>query len=264
MRLSIKDAAVGYDDNPVQRHISFSVESGKVCCVLGPNGCGKSTLVKTILGMLPLLGGAITIDGEDVTSWSPARLAKSVAYVAQSHDRPFPFTVREAVMMGRMGHMGMRQSKPSREDWNIVENAMREMGIWQLRDDPYLDISGGEFAMTMFARALAQQPELLILDEPTAALDYGNAVRVISKVRKLAKEGFAVLMVTHNPDHAFMCGADVALFTRHKPVKFGGAYDIITRANIQEAYGINVKLVEFTHDNQELMRTCAPEFGDDE
>ena len=138
---------------------------------------------------------------------------------------------------------------------------MEEMGIYHLRDAPYMDISGGELQMVMFARALAQEPQMLILDEPTAALDYGNAVRVIEKVRHLARSGYAVLMITHNPDHAFMCGANVALFTKAQPMKFGGAFEIITRENIKDAYGINVKLVEFTHDNQEVMRMCAPEFG---
>lgn len=104
---------------------------------------------------------------------------------------------------------------------------------------------------------------MLILDEPTAALDYGNAVRVIEKIRQLASSGYGVMMVTHNPDHAFMTKANVALFMRKKPMVFGNAYDVITRANISDAYGVNVKLVEFTHDNQEIMRTCAPEFGGD-
>ena len=115
--------------------------------------------------------------------------------------------------------------------------------------------------MVMFARAIAQEPQMLILDEPTSALDYGNAIRVVEKVRELANAGYGILMVTHNPDHAFMMGANVALFTHNDPMKFGSAFEIITRENIQAAYGVNVKLVEFTHDNQQIMRTCAPEFG---
>lgn len=262
MKLAIRDAAVGYDRNhPVQRHMSMTLESGEVCCVLGPNGCGKTTLVKTILGMLPLLAGHITIDGDDVTSWSAACLSRSVAYVAQAHGQPFPFQVKDVVMMGRIGRTRHGSGQPDREDYNVVENAMMDMGIYHLRDVAYSDISGGELQMVMFARALAQEPQLLILDEPTSALDYGNAVRVIEKVRELAAAGYAVLMITHNPDHAFMTGANVALLTRHDPVKFGSAFDIITRENIQKAYGVNVKLVEFTHDNQEVMRMCAPEFG---
>ncbi len=262
MKLIVRDASVGYDaDKPVQKLVNFSVSNGEVCCVLGPNGCGKTTLVKTILGLNPLLSGSITIDGSDVTQWSASRLSEQVAYIAQNHAQAFPFQVKDVVMLGRINRTRSVSGKPSRQDYNIVENAMAEMGILHLRDRPYSDISGGELQMVMFARALAQQPEMLIMDEPTAALDYGNAVRVIEKVRELADSGYAIVMITHNPDHAFMTGANVALFMRNRNMIFGSAFEVITRENIQDAYGVNVKLVEFTHDNQEIMRMCAPEFG---
>lgn len=262
MKLIVNNAAIGYErGNPIQRHVGFSLSSGEVCCILGPNGCGKTTLVKTILGMNPLLDGSITLDGSDVTAWSASRLADSVAYIAQKHAQSFPFQVKDLVMMGRTNKMKSINGQPSNKDFNIVENALEEMGIRHLREASVNDISGGELQMVMFARALAQEPQMLIMDEPTAALDYGNAVRVIEKVRHLRKLGYAVLMVTHNPDHAFMTGASVALFMKGRPMIFGTAFEIITRENIQNAYGVNVKLVEFTHDNQEIMRTCAPEFG---
>lgn len=262
MKLAIREAAVGYEKSkPVQKFVNMTVESGEICCILGPNGCGKTTLVKTILGLLPLIAGHITIDGDDVTKWSASRLSQTVAYVSQNHEQPFPFQVKDVVMMGRINRVSRGSGQPNREDYNVVENAMMDMGIYHLRDVPYCDVSGGELQMVMFARAIAQEPQMLILDEPTSALDYGNAVRVISKVRELAAAGYAVLMITHNPDHAFMCGANVALFTRDAPMKFGDAFSIITRENIQAAYGVNVKLVEFTHDNQQVMRMCAPEFA---
>lgn len=262
MKLVVRDATVGYPQGePLQSMVNLSVASGEVCCILGPNGCGKSTLVKTILGLNPLKAGSITLDGEDMTAWSAKRLSQQVAYVAQNHRQPFPFLVKDVVMLGRSGKLSSMGGQPSRKDRNIVENALEDMGIRHLRDVPYVDISGGELQLVMFARALAQEPSLLILDEPTAALDFGNAVRVIDKVRHLAQSGYGVLMVTHNPDHAFMTQANVALFKKNKPMVFGSAYDIINRANIQDAYGVNVKLVEFTHDNDEIMRTCAPEFG---
>lgn len=260
MKLVARDVSVGYSaDAPLQKHIDFSVESGQVLCVLGPNGCGKSTLVKTLLGAVPLLGGSLTIDGSDVTAWSAKRLSKSVAYIAQAHDRPFPYAVKDVVMMGRASRLGLG-GQPGARDFNMVENAMEELGIRHLREKPYVDISGGELQMVMFARALVQEPQMIVMDEPTAALDYGNAVKVIEKIRELAQTGFAIVMVTHNPDHAFMTGAKVALFKRGKPMVFGDANEVITRQNIQEAYGVNVKLVEFTHDNKEIMRMCAPEF----
>lgn len=262
MKLIVRDASIGYPHaEPLQTRVNLSVSGGEVCCILGPNGCGKSTLVKTILGLNPLQAGAILFDGEDMTVWDAKKLSRHVAYVAQTHAQPFPYLVKEVVMLGRTGKINALGGQPSRKDKNIVENAMEEMGIRHLRNVPYVDISGGELQLVMFARALAQEPMMLILDEPTSALDYGNAVLVIEKIRQLAQSGYAVMMITHNPDHAFMTKANVALFMRKKPMVFGNAYDVITRKNISDAYGVNVKLVEFTHDNQEIMRTCAPEFG---
>lgn len=262
MKLALRDVEIGYDPKKsIQRHISLTAESGSVTCLLGPNGCGKTTLVKTILGEVPLIGGNITADGDDVTKWGAARLSDTIAYVAQKHEQPFPFQVKDIVMFGRIGKITSLGGQPTREDYNIVENAMMEMEIYHLRDKPYMDISGGELQMVMFARALAQEPRLMILDEPTASLDYGNAVRVIEKIRGLAASGLAVMMITHNPDHAFMTGAKVALMMRNEIMRFGPAFDIITRENIQDAYGTNIKIVEFTHNNQEVMRMCAPEFG---
>ena len=261
MHLSVNDAAIGYEkDKPLQRYVNFSVTSGEICCVLGPNGCGKTTLVKTVLGLVPLLSGSIAVDGSDVTKWSAQRLSQTMAYVAQRHDQPFPYLVKDVVMMGRIAKTNGIAGQPTREDRNIVENAMADMGIRHLRDVPYVDISGGELQMVMFARALVQEPQMLILDEPTASLDYGNAVRVIEKVRDLAEAGYAVVMITHSPDHCFMTGANVALFMPARPMLFGPAEQVITSANIRKAYGVNVKLVEFVHDNDEVMRMCAPEF----
>ena len=260
MKLEVKDLSCGYEGaDPVQRFVNFTVKSGEVCCVLGPNGCGKTTLFKTLLGLIPARAGSIMIDGENATKWSPKRLASTVAYASQNHVPPFPYRVKDVVMLGRVNKTGM--SQPTEEDHRIVDAAMRDMGVKYLADRPYTDISGGQLQLVMIARALAQQPQLLVLDEPTAALDYGNAVRVIGKVRELAEAGYGVLMITHNPDHAFMTGANVALLTRHDPVKFGSAFDVITRENIQQAYGIGVKLVEFTHSDGQVMRMCAPEFG---
>lgn len=259
MKLQLSDVSIGYDkDKPIQRHIGFTVNSGEVVTILGPNGCGKTTLVKTILGMQPLLGGTITFDGDDVTKWSARRLSDAMAYVAQKHEQPFPYMVRDVVLLGRLSKMQGLSAQPTADDYNIVENAMADMGIWHLRDMPYSDISGGELQMVMFARALAQEPQMLILDEPTAALDYGNAMRVVDMVRRMADLGYGVVMITHDPNQAFMTDANVALFMKAQPMRFGPAEHVITRANIKDAYGVGVKVIE-VDDNGMLLRMCAPE-----
>lgn len=260
MKLEVRDAQCGYSKkDPTLSYVNFSVESGEVCSVLGPNGVGKSTLFKSILGLIPLIKGQVLIDGEDIAHWSAARMAETVAYVAQSHIPPFPYQVKDVVMLGRVGKIGP-MGTPTAEDYHIVENAMADMGVDHLRDKVYTDISGGELQLVMIARALAQQPRMLVLDEPTAALDYGNVVRVIGKVRELAAKGYAVVMTTHSPDHAFMCNSKVVLLQRELPMKFGDALDIITEKNMKQAYGINVKIVEFVTTNNEIMRMCAPVF----
>ncbi len=180
-----------------------------------------------------------------------------MAYVSQNHVPPFPYQVKDVVLLGRInkvGHMG----QPTANDYHIVENAMVDMGIFHLRDKVYTDISGGELQLVMIARALAQQPKVLVLDEPTAALDYGNVVRVIEKVRSLAEKDYAVVMTTHSPDHAFMCNSSVVLLQKENPMKFGKAVDIITEKNMKEAYGVNVKIVEFVNTRGEITRMCAP------
>ena len=261
MKLEVRDVSCGFGpDAIVQKFVNFSVESGEICCVLGPNGCGKSTLFKSVLGLLPLQGGRIMIDGQDITRWSVKRLADTMSYVAQSHTPPFPYQVKDVVLLGRINKVGY-MGQPTANDYHIVENAMADMGIYDLRDEVYTDISGGELQLVMIARALAQQPQMLVLDEPTAALDYGNVVRVIDKVRALAAKGYAVIMTTHSPDHAFMCNSNVVLLQKGVTAKFGRAIDVITERNMQEAYGVNVKVVEFVGESGEVMRMCAPMFA---
>ncbi len=260
MKLEVRDAHVGYKSGEsIQRYVNFTVENGEVCCVLGPNGCGKSTLFKSVLGLIPLQSGKVTVDGDDISKWSPSRLADTMAYVSQSHTPPFPYQVKDVVLLGRVNKVGYL-GQPTENDYHIVENAMMDMGVYDLRDKVYTDISGGELQLVMIARALAQQPKILVLDEPTAALDYGNVVRVIDKVRSLAERDLAVIMTTHSPDHAFMCNSNVVLLQKEFPMQFGKAVDVITEKNMKQAYGVNVKIVEFVNTKGEITRMCAPVF----
>lgn len=260
MKLELREASIGYDRrNPAQSYINLELNSGEICSILGPNGCGKTTLFKSMLGLVPFIRGGAFIDGDDISKWTLSRLASSIAYVNQAHNPPFPYQVKDMVLLGRVNSLGYA-SKPTDNDYYIVENAMIDMGIYDLRNEIYTDISGGELQLVMIARALAQQPQLLVLDEPTAALDYGNVVRVIRKIRSLAERGYAVLMTTHNPDHAFMCRSNVLLLQHDYPPKFGSAIDIVTERNMKQAYGLNIKIVEFVNTENEIMRMCSPVF----
>lgn len=206
MKLELCDISCGYqNETPLLRHVGLTAESGEICCILGPNGVGKTTLFKTILNILPPLAGKVCIDGADIQRWRPGKLASAMAYVAQSHNAAMPYRVREVAMMGRMGRMRLT-GRPSEADYRIVEQALEDVGIRHLRDALYTEISGGERQLLMIARALAQQPGILLMDEPTANLDYGNTVRVLSCIRALADRGLCVLFSSHLPEQPFSAG----------------------------------------------------------
>lgn len=258
MKLELRNVMCGYDkQNPVLSRINFTVETGQICCLLGPNGVGKTTLFKTILGLLPPLEGKVMVDGEDTLRWRASKLAGNMAYVSQFHNPPFPYKVRDVVLLGRVGQAGYF-GKVSARDYQIAEDAMSDMGITHLRDTPYTDVSGGERQLVMIARALAQQPKWLLMDEPTANLDYGNMVRVIEKICELRDKGYGVVMTTHLPDQAFLCDAMVALLQRKGNVRFGRAEDIITEANMRDVYGVDIEVVEYFARDKRLVRMCVP------
>ena len=258
MRLELRDVSCGYDKGrPVLSRVRFSVETGDICCLLGPNGIGKTTLFKTILGLLKPLGGEITIDGESILSWSAKKMARHVAYVSQFHNPPFPYRVRDVVLMGRVSHTGYF-GRVSELDYRVAGKAMSDMGITHYSDSVYTDLSGGERQLVMIARALAQEPQWLVMDEPTANLDYGNIVKVVKKIRELRDGGYGVILTTHSPDQAFMYDSNVALLRRGEALIHGAAADVITESYMREAYGIEVKIIEFFDTGGRLVRMCSP------
>lgn len=246
----------GYGKIRILHDISLNATSGQVFCLLGPNGVGKTTLFKTMLGFLPLMAGSITIDGEDITSWSDRRKAQAIGYVPQVHTPPFPFTVIDVVTMGRTAHLSPVAS-PSKNDTKIAKEALKELGISYLSDKIYTEISGGERQMVLVARALAQQPKILIMDEPTANLDFGNQVRVLEQINCLAAQGLVVIMTTHFPDHAFLCPGTVGLL-EHDRFTVGTAKEVVTEERLQRAYAVDVRIVHHTYLDIGLLHSCIP------
>ncbi len=258
MKLELRNVSCGYAGfPPVLENVNFSVESGEVCCLLGPNGVGKSTLFKTVLQITKPLSGSILVDGASTARWPAKKLAGVMGYVSQFHVPPFPYKVKDVVLLGRLGNTGYL-GQPGAYDYEIAEAAMADMGISHLRNQAYTDISGGERQLVMIARVLAQEPKFLVLDEPASNLDYGNMIRVINKIRALKDKGYGIVMTTHSPDQAFMCESNVALLQRGRPLLFGSAAEVITEKNMRDAYGVNVKIIEFFDAHGRLVRMCSP------
>jgi iron complex transport system ATP-binding protein len=257
MSLEIKNLVCGYGGRPVGDPISLTVRPGEVLCVLGPNGVGKTTFFRTVLGFLPPLDGTALWKGVPIHSGSHKERARLVAYVPQTHAPPFPYRVREVVVMGRAAHQPAFRD-PSPADYDICDEMLRRLKIEHLRDRIYTKISGGERQMALIARALAQQPALMLMDEPTSDLDYGNQLKVLRQIVDLAGEGLAIMMTTHSPDQAALCGTTVALFQAGGPMLLGRPDEIINEENLKTAYGVDVKMFAYLDERGRRVKVCAP------
>jgi iron complex transport system ATP-binding protein len=257
VRLEVEALAFGYPGRAVGHDVSFSLDAGEVLCWLGPNGGGKTTLFRTILGLLEPHGGRVRVDGEAVAGWSRGQRARVFGYVPQAQLGAFPFTVREMVLMGRTAHLGVFAT-PSPRDHAVAEGALAALGIDHLRDRPYTQISGGERQLALVARALAQEPRILVMDEPTANLDFGNRVRVLGHVEALGARGIAVMLSTHDPDHAFLCAHRVALLHGGRLAALGAPTDVITPAALRLLYGVEVDVVAIAGPGGRSTRVCVP------
>ncbi len=257
MKLAAENLAFGYRDRRVGSDVTLEVAAGEVLCLLGPNGSGKTTLFKTLLGLLPPQAGAVLIDGRDARNMTRDAIARQVSYVPQAHGAFFPYTVREVVLMGRTAHMGLFAA-PSARDYAAAMTSIRRMGLEHLADATYTRISGGERQLALIARALVQDARLVVMDEPTANLDFGNQVRVLERIRALADEGIGVLLSTHDPDHAFLCADRVAMLLQGELVACGSPESEITAQRLRQLYGIEVAVTTLTLANARKRNVCLP------
>jgi iron complex transport system ATP-binding protein len=242
--MEIKDCSFAYEDNNnIFEDINFSVSSGDIFCILGANGTGKTTLIKCLTGLMNPHSGEILIDSQDMNSFSRADLAKKIGYIPQIHNSTFPFTVLDVVLMGRSPHLDMFES-PSEKDYKIALKSLKSLNIEYMKDKPYTEISGGEQQLVFIARVLTQEPSILILDEPTSHLDFGNQIRTLNIIKKLASAGLSVIMSSHFPDHAFISANKVALMDGKKFLAIGKPEDVITTENMKQIYGIDVKVMD--------------------
>jgi iron complex transport system ATP-binding protein len=238
--LSGHNLTIGYSDRVVGRGLDVALKQGEVLALLGPNGGGKTTLLKTLLGILKPLAGEAQIDGRSLEALSIRDRARRVAYVPQVHNPTFAFTVETVVLMGRTAHGGLF-SGPSAKDREVAARALHEFGIAHLKQRPYTMISGGERQLVLLARALAQEPQFIVLDEPTASLDFGNQGKVMREIRALAASGHGVLFTTHDPNHALRAADRAYLLRAGERVAEGAVRDVLTRGQLEALYGAPVE-----------------------
>ena len=199
--LAVRHASLGYSRHPVLHDVSFNLSQGSICCLLGANGCGKTTLMRTILGVIPLSGGEILLDGVPVQKLSHHQRAQAIAWVPQAHDGVFAFSVLDMVLMGLTPIMGTF-SVPGKQERLKATEQLEKLGISHLATRRWNTLSGGERQMALIARALLQQPRLLLLDEPASSLDFGHQIQLLDTLAQLKNNGMTMLMSTHHPLHA--------------------------------------------------------------
>ena len=254
--LEVRDLHTGYSGREIVHGVTFDVQRGEFSCILGANGCGKSTTLKTILGLLAPISGEIEMDGRSTICMREPERARLFAYIPQTHTPPFPYAVRDVVMLGRTPYID-RLARASKEDERIVDEAMERMGVSDFARFPYTQLSGGQQQLVLIARALAQQPDLLVMDEPTASLDFGNQQLVLHQMRTLAHDGTSVLMVTHDPDHATLCADRVIVMEKGEVVAHGAPLEVMDTACMKRIYRANVEMVDIEVAGR-TQRVCVP------
>lgn len=255
--LAAIDVTIGYGRRIVGRGISLSFAAGEVVALLGPNGGGKTTLFRTLLGLIPALGGRVLLDGDDVADLPRTAVARRVAYVPQAHTGYFPFAVIDVVTMARTARLSPF-AVPSRSDRERARDALSRAGIAHLADAEYTRISGGERQLVLIARAIAQEAPLIVMDEPTASLDFGNRARVLAEIRRLQESGLGILLSTHDPDQAFELADRVAMLHDGALVADDVPLAAITPQRLHQVYSIEVAIVPITLSDGTRRSVCVP------
>ncbi|MEL7609168.1 MAG: ABC transporter ATP-binding protein [Bacillota bacterium] len=243
MSIAVERLSFCFKEREALSDVSFRASEGRMLGVIGPNGAGKSTLFRCILNLLTSYRGTITIDGIDARRLSAREIAHRIAYIPQSHGQLFQYSVLDMVLMGTAHQLSVIRS-PRKQEILQAEEALERMGLADFAQRSFLHLSGGEQQLVLVARALAQRAKVLLMDEPTASLDYGNQSRVLDQVRHLAGEGYTVLYSTHNPQHALWYSDAVLALNRGRVEAFGAPGEVMNETLIQRLYNMDADFVE--------------------
>ena len=243
-----------YTDKPVLNDVTMEVHEGEVVTLLGPNGSWKSTLLKSILGLIRPKKGTVRLRGKDIASIPQRELAKQIAYVPQTHKSTFPYSVFDVILMGRMPHKTFF-FRYSREDTDIARTVMERLSITHLSGRPYTEISGGERQLTLIARALAQVARIFVMDEPASGLDYGNQLKLLEHITALSREGYTFIKSTHSPEHALWIAHRAVMIRNGTIIADGCCDDVVNNETLFRLYNTKVNVVRLNGS----LRVCIPE-----
>lgn len=258
MILEVENGCFGYPkQEEILTDINIKLEEGHILSVLGPNGIGKTTLLKCMIGLMPWSRGRSLLAGKDIRTLKSKEIWNMISYIPQTHGFSFSYTGLEMVMLGRSSHLGLF-SQPGHREIEMAEAMMEKVGITRLADKDCNRMSGGELQMVLIARALINEPKLIIIDEPETGLDFHNQILVLNMVEKLAhKENIGAIMNTHYPTNA-MSIADEALMMNRKGDRFyGPTGDILNESNISKSFDVNVVVDEIMYQNRTI-RSVVP------
>lgn len=232
----------GKKDKLVFQNLNLQIQEGDLLTILGHNGCGKSTLYSCMLGLSKPKAGQILLQGQPLDQLSPRQIARIVGFVPQNHHATFPYSVFEFVLMGCAAGVGLL-SHPGKKEREQASNAIEQMGLEELADRPYTDLSGGERQLVTIARAIAANPQVILFDEPTAHLDMGKQSRVLKIVKELSHNGYTIVITTHDPNHPFLLGGKTGLFLGgNEGLVVGTPDQVLTEERLQYMYGEELKL----------------------
>lgn len=244
MNLTVNDLSYTYrGGHTALQNVSFTARQGELLSVLGPNGAGKSTLFRCILGGLPDYGGAILLDGRDARTLDQRALAAHIAYIPQIHRPTFGYSVLDTALMGLTRQLSPFRS-PSAQQEGQAMAALEQLGVSHLAPRSFSELSGGEQQLVLIARALCQQADILVMDEPTSSLDYGNQLRVLERVRQLARQGYTVLLSTHDPQHALRFSQKVLALSGGQVAADGCTADVLTPELLRRLYGVEAVVLD--------------------
>ena len=226
---------------PVFTDVNLTLREGELLSILGRNGAGKSTLFGCMMGLHRPQTGTVRLCGKDLSSMNEKQISRLAGYVPQNHSSTFAYTVFEYVLMGCASRIGLL-SHPGAKEKESARRAIAQMGIENLSDRVFSELSGGERQQVTIARAIAAEPKVILFDEPTSHLDFSNQIKVLRIIKDLSDSGYSVVVTTHDPNHALLLGGSVAVFDRDGTVRTGKVDDLVTEDSLKSVYGSDMRI----------------------